>query len=104
MVATVSSAAAAYANASKITGGGGLAAGGSGAGGDGFSDLLQQAAGDVVGALKTGEAQSLQAVTGKADLTAVTEAVNNAEVALQAVLAVRDKVISAYQDISKLSI
>jgi len=43
-------------------------------------------------------------VTGKADLTAVTQAVNNAEIALQAVLAVRDKVISAYQDISKLAI
>jgi flagellar hook-basal body complex protein FliE len=102
MVATVSTAAAAYANASKMTGAGSAA--GAAGGGDGFADLLQQAAGDAVGALQTGEAQSLQAVTGKADLTAVTEAVNNAEIALQAVLAVRDKVISAYQDISKLSI
>jgi flagellar hook-basal body complex protein FliE len=100
MVASVANAAAAYANASKMTGTGGAAGGAGG----GFSDLLQQAAGDVVGALKTGEAQSLQAVTGKADLTAVTEAVNNAQIALQAVLAVRDKVIAAYQDISKLSI
>ncbi len=102
MVATVSTAAAAYATASKMTGAG--SAGAPAAGGDGFADLLQQAAGDAVSALKSGEAQSLQAVTGKADLTAVTEAVNNAEIALQAVLAVRDKVISAYQDISKLSI
>jgi flagellar hook-basal body complex protein FliE len=99
MVASVSAAANAYANASRIAGSGAAAGGGSG-----FSDLLQQAAGDAVNALKSGEAQSLQAVTGKADLTAVTEAVNNAEVALQAVLAVRDKVISAYQDISKLAI
>jgi len=100
MVASVSTAAAAYANAGKIA----SAGTGGGATGSGFGDLLQQAAGDVVGALKTGEAQSLQAVTGKADLTAVTQAVNNAEIALQAVLAVRDKVISAYQDISKLAI
>ncbi|HUH84830.1 MAG TPA: flagellar hook-basal body complex protein FliE, partial [Stellaceae bacterium] len=68
------------------------------------ADMLKGAAGDVVGALKEGEAQSLQAVTGKADLTAVTQAVNNAEIALDAVIAVRDRVIAAYQDISKLAI
>jgi flagellar hook-basal body complex protein FliE len=54
--------------------------------------------------LRQGEASSLQAVTGKADLTAVTQAVNNAEIALQAVTAVRDRVIAAYQDISKMPI
>ncbi|HUH84430.1 MAG TPA: flagellar hook-basal body complex protein FliE [Stellaceae bacterium] len=101
MVASVPNALAAYANAAKITGG----AAGEGASGGGFADMLKQAAGDTVDALKTGEAESLQAVTtGKADLTAVTEAVNNAEIALQAVIAVRDKVISAYEDISKMPI
>jgi len=49
MVASVSTAAAAYANAGKITAGGGGSATGSG-----FGDLLQQAAGDAMGALKTG--------------------------------------------------
>jgi flagellar hook-basal body complex protein FliE len=99
MVATVSSAAAAYANAGKIAGPG-LAARDGGS----FADLLKQAGGDAMGALKQGEAQSLQAVTGKADITAVTAAVNNAELALQAVVAVRDKDIAAYQDISKMPI
>ena len=100
MVATISSAAAAYANAGRIAGPGMAARDGGG-----FADMLKQAAGDAVDALKQGEAQSLKAVTtGKADLTAVTEAVNNAEIALQAVTAVRDKVISAYQDISKMPI
>jgi flagellar hook-basal body complex protein FliE len=99
MVASIANAVAAYANAGRIGGAG------SAAGGGGFADLVKQAAGDAVGALKTGEAESLQAVTsGKADLTAVTEAVNNAEIALQAVIAVRDKVIAAYQDISKMPI
>jgi flagellar hook-basal body complex protein FliE len=100
MVASISSAAAAYANAGKIAGPG-LAArddGGS------FADLLKQAGGETIDALKQGEAQSLQAVTGKADGTAVTSAVNNAELALQSVLAVRDKIIAAYQDISKMPI
>jgi flagellar hook-basal body complex protein FliE len=100
MAANISSAVAAYANAGKISGPG-LAARD---GGSGFADMLKQAAGDAAGALKQGEAQSLQAVTGKADLTAVTAAVNNAEIALQAVVAVRDRVIAAYQDISKMPI
>ncbi len=99
MVATIANAVAAYANAGRI------GSAGSAGGGTDFADLVKQAAGDAVGALKTGEAESLQAVTtGKADLTAVTEAVNNAEIALQGVIAVRDKVISAYQDISKMPI
>jgi flagellar hook-basal body complex protein FliE len=99
MVASISNAVAAYANAGKITGPG-LAARDGGS----FADLLKQAGGDAMGALKQGEAQSLQAVTGKADITAVTAAVNSAELALQAVVAVRDKVIAAYQDISKMPI
>ena len=102
-MATLTGAIGAYANAAKITGSPGLAPR-DGAGGQNFADLLKQAAGDAVGALKTGEAQSLQAMTGKADLTAVTGAVNSAEVALQAVMAVRDRVIAAYQDITKMPI
>jgi flagellar hook-basal body complex protein FliE len=101
MVASVTNAIAAYANAGRA--GPGLAAR-DGAGG-GFADLVKEAAGDALGAIKQGEAQSLQAVTsGKPDLTAVTAAVNNAEIALQAVIAVRDRVIAAYQDISKMPI
>jgi flagellar hook-basal body complex protein FliE len=101
MVATIANAAAAYANAGRI-GSAGLAGG---EGGDSFGSLLKQAAGSAVDALKTGEAASLQAVAGgKVDLTKVTEAVNNAEIALQAVIAVRDKVIAAYNDISKMAI
>lgn len=101
MVATIANAAAAYANAGRI-GGSGLAPRD---GSTGFADLLKQAAGDAVDALKTGEAASMQAVTtGKADLTKVTAAVNNAEIALQAVIAVRDKVIAAYQAISQMPI
>jgi flagellar hook-basal body complex protein FliE len=51
-----------------------------------------------------GEQASLQAATGKADLAQVTEAVNNAEVAMQTVVAIRDRVISAYQDIMRMPI
>ena len=93
-------AAAAYAQAAK-TAGPGIAAREDGGG---FADLLKQAADGAVGALKQGEAASLKAVTGKADISEVVTAVTNAEVALQTVTAVRDRVIAAYQDILRMPI
>ena len=101
-MATIANAIAAYANVGKITAAPGLAPAASS--GNGFADILKSAAGDALGAVKSGEAESLKAVTGKADLNAVTQAVGNAEVALQAVVAVRDRVIQAYQDITKMPI
>jgi len=100
MAAPISNAIAAYTNAGRIAGG----AAPDPEGGANFASLLKQAAGDVGDALKQGEAASLQAVTGKPDLAQVAAAVNNAEIALQAVIAVRDRVIQAYQDISKMPI
>lgn len=88
----------AYANATR------MAQGAAPKGGADFGELLKKAAGDFVGTLDKGEQTSMQAVTGKADLTAVTEAVTNAETALQTVVAVRDRVIAAYQDIIKMPI
>jgi len=103
MAANISNAIAAYANAGRMAAPGASSAA-EGVGGGGFADLLKQAGSDAVGALRQGEAASLQAVGGKVDLTKVTEAVNNAEIMLQAVVAVRDRVIAAYQDISKMPI
>ncbi len=57
--------------------------------------------------LKTGaqaEKMTAEAMTGKADLNQVVMAVTNADVALQTVVAVRDKVIQAYQDILRMPI
>ena len=103
MATSIANAIAAYANAGRVAAPGASSAADA-TSGAAFSDLLKDTAGTAVDALKQGEAASLQAVTGKADLTTVTAAVNNAEIALQAVIAVRDKVIQAYQDISKLAI
>lgn len=72
------------------------------AGGESFSKLLQDTASGLIDDLKKGEQASLQAVAGKADLNEVTAAVNNAQMALQAVIAVRDRVIAAYQDVIKM--
>lgn len=72
--------------------------------GQAFSDLIKDNLSEAVDAGKQSEKMSLLALQGKADLREVVNAVANAETALQTVVAVRDKVVSAYQDILKMSI
>jgi flagellar hook-basal body complex protein FliE len=90
----------AYANAGKMAPAQGASAGT----GENFGDMLRTAANSVVDTVAQGEHASLQAAVGKADLAKVTEAVNNAEVAVQTVVAIRDRVVQAYQDIMRMPI
>lgn len=55
---------------------------------------------------KTYESESLsaKAIANKAELTDLVTSVTNAELTLQTVVAVRDRMISAYQDIIKMPI
>jgi flagellar hook-basal body complex protein FliE len=102
----ISSALAAYANAAKALANGDAAVGTdpSAGAGDSFSDLLKKAATESVKSGDTSEKQSLLATAGKANVTDVVEAVSSAEVTLQAVTAVRDKVVGAYQEILRMPI
>ena len=95
-------AAAAYANAGKIAGAGLGARDGAQDGG--FGDLVRKAAESAVDTLRQGEQASLQGVMGKADIAQVAAAVANADATLQTIVAVRDRVIGAYQDIIKMTI
>ncbi len=70
----------------------------------GFGQMLTEALQNTVDAARTSEAVSAKAVAGKADVTEVVTAVTNAEVALDTVMAVRDRVISAYQEILRMPI
>lgn len=99
MVIAIPSALAAYANAAQRGNGPGMAAPASG---PSFSDMLDSVAHETVDTMKQGEKMTAAGVLGKADLTDVVNAVSNAEVTLQAVTAVRDKVISAYQEILRM--
>jgi flagellar hook-basal body complex protein FliE len=72
--------------------------------GPSFSDFLKQAGTDVVDSMKQGEAQTIKGLAGKAELSDIIAAVSQAEVSLQTVVAVRDKVIAAYQDIMRMPI
>lgn len=69
-----------------------------------FSSLLKNAIADASQTIKAGETAAAQGATGKADIVNVVNAVNAAELTLETVVAVRDKVISAYQDILKMPI
>ena len=103
---SITDAIAAYNAASKsFTGKGAAAEDGvqPSAGGD-FASLLQDGIKAAVDASKKSEEVSKQAIAGKADVRDVVAAVNNAEVTLQTVVAIRDKVISAYNDILRMPI
>lgn len=69
-----------------------------------FGAVLKQAAQATVDDLRVAETQSIKGIAGKADLTQVVTAVANAEVTLQAAVAVRDRVIQAYLEIVRMPI
>ena len=72
-------------------------------GGD-FASVLQDAAKGAIGALKQGETATAAGIAGKADIREVVAAVTNAELTLETVVNVRDKVINAYNEIMRMPI
>lgn len=70
----------------------------------GFANLVEKSLLDAVKSSQASEQASLKAVQGKADVTDVVQAVTNAEMALDTVIAVRDKVINAYQEILRMPV
>lgn len=69
-----------------------------------FANMVKGVAQDAIGSAKEAEDLSKAALAGKASLRDVVTAVNNAELTLETVVTVRDKVISAYNDIIKMPI
>jgi flagellar hook-basal body complex protein FliE len=98
--------AAVQAQASALNQAAGAAATGEtyGAGGPGFGDILKNALNDAVQSSRNAEAQMTAQVQGKADLVDVVTAISSAEASLQTVLAVRDQVIAAYQQVMQMQI
>ncbi|MBI1406819.1 MAG: flagellar hook-basal body complex protein FliE [Caulobacter sp.] len=73
-------------------------------GGASFGDLLKNVLGDAVQSSKTAESQMAAHVAGKSELIDVVTAISSAEASLETVMAVRDQVISAYQEIMRMPI
>lgn len=80
------------------------ASGTSEASGSGFADLVGEAVKGTLDNVRKSETVSANALVGKASLTDVVTAVNGADIALKSVVAIRDRVINAYQDIMKMPI
>ena len=74
------------------------------AGGGSFEAALGQALGSALDTLKVGEAAAIQGLEGSSPPMRVVESVMDAQRSLQSVLAIRDKLVSAWQDISRMSI
>jgi flagellar hook-basal body complex protein FliE len=72
--------------------------------GGGFAEILKSAMTDALKASKTAETQMANQVQGKAQLVDVVTAVSSAQSSLETVLAIRDQVISAYQEIMRMPI
>jgi flagellar hook-basal body complex protein FliE len=93
----------AYANTAQAISGGGGAQPAQGIG-PAFGDLLNSAVGSIGQAGAMAEGAITNAAIGKADLVDVVTAVAAAEATLETVIAVRDEVIKAYQDIMRMPI
>jgi flagellar hook-basal body complex protein FliE len=69
-----------------------------------FGDFLSNAVKDSIQTMKHGEQMASAQIAGKADIVDVVNAVNQAELTLDTVVAVRDKVVAAYQSILNMPI
>jgi flagellar hook-basal body complex protein FliE len=107
-MATPIAAASAYANVARLTNNPaatlGKALGGTQPSETSFTSVLKEAMGAVSEMGRKSDMQARSAASGKANMVDVATAVSETEVAIDAVVAVRDKVIAAYEDIMKMPI
>jgi flagellar hook-basal body complex protein FliE len=81
------------------------AAGGAGeAAAPGFEEMLSGFLGQATDATRAAEGQMAAHVNGQTDLVGVVTAIASAEASLETVVAVRDQVIAAYQEIMRMPI
>ena len=72
--------------------------------GPSFDQALAQVIGSAVDTLRTGEAVAIQGVEGAVSPMKVVDSVMAAQRSLQTVLAIRDKAVSAYQEVARMAI
>lgn len=107
MVLPVNAATSAYANAARL-----LNSQGSkpsinqvaDVGGGDFAKLLGEAVQGVVDSGKVSDARAMDMVNGKGDMVNVVTAISETELAMNTMVAVRDRVISAYEEIMRMPI
>ncbi len=105
-MATPSVAANAYASLAKLTDPSGLSKGASATTGSGqsFGTLVKEAVNALSKTSQNSDMQTQAAANGKANIVDVVTAVAESEVAIDTLVSVRDKVISAYEEIMRMPI
>jgi len=72
--------------------------------GAGFGSMVEDLVSSTAASMRTAEQATAAQVAGKGDLIDVVTAIGAAETALDTMVAVRDRVVSAYQDIMRMQI
>jgi flagellar hook-basal body complex protein FliE len=80
------------------------AAAAQGAGAPDFASVLSGMAQQTATELRGAETMAIKGLQGQAPVQDVVQSMMHAQTSLQTALAIRDKVVSAYQDITKMTI
>jgi len=103
-MATPTLAAGAYAATQKLGLSGATGGKVAGGAGGGFAEALGNVLQSVADAGKNADAQASRAIQGKADMVDVVTAVAESETALETLVAVRDRVIAAYEEVMRMTV
>ncbi len=106
MALPISAATAAYSNAAKLLNPSAKPAfeQSADAAGPDFGKLLSHAVQGVVDSGKASDLQAQALVNGKGDMVDVVTAISQTELAMETMVTVRDRVISAYEEIMRMPI
>jgi flagellar hook-basal body complex protein FliE len=69
-----------------------------------FAQMLSETVQGVVDTGKTSDQMAIDMVSGKADVVDMVTAISETEMAIESMVAVRDRVISAYEEIMRMPI
>lgn len=69
-----------------------------------FKEFMSDSLEESIDVMKTGEKMQAKAVTGEAELTEVVQAVTASELTLETIVSLRDRMVSAYQEIMRMPI
>lgn len=69
-----------------------------------FSSVLDNAIRGAINTGKVAESQTAQALSGKGNMSDVVASVEEAKLTLQTVTTLRDRFVSAYQDVMRMSV
>jgi flagellar hook-basal body complex protein FliE len=104
---TINAATAAYSNAARLINEAAQqpapAGGGKAQGGD-FAALLAESVQGIVDTGRVSDAKAMDLVNGKGDIVDVVTAISQTEIAIETMVSVRDRVISAYEEIMRMPI